>query len=184
MALTAGLCLLNGRYELIRTMIAKAGGGELWGAVDKTEYVKPYLLKAWPFYKDKPDDVQRALWDSELRTLYRVRSTPGSEKSLLQLQDVGIDHAVHCFVMVFEAQGLQTLASVLGGDRSDHVWLSGRPAARRELWQMLGRMAEGLALLHDQQVVHRCVSPGSVFLEPGEGPESCRLGGFEWSIRL
>jgi serine/threonine protein kinase len=184
MAFTADDTLLNGRYQLIGSMISTAGEGQLWGANDVEEWVKSYLLKAWPFYKAKPDDVQRALWDSELRTLYQVRSTPGSEESLLQLQDVGIDHEHRCFVMVFETRGLQTLASVLAGERSSHTWLSGRTGARRELWQMLGRIADGLALLHDQQVIHRCVSPESVFLDPGEGPESCRLGGFEWSIRL
>ena len=184
MVLDAGIRLLNGRYELSGSRIAQSGQGELWGANDTTEYVKPFLLKAWPFHTGKPDDVQRALWDSELRTLYRVRSTPGSEDSLLQLHNVGIDHDERCFVMIFQTEGLRTLASILDGDRSQYSWLSGRPAARRELWQMLGRMADGLALLHEQQVIHRNVSPDSVFLEPGDGPESCRLGGFEWSIRL
>ncbi|NDU75217.1 hypothetical protein GWI34_21690 [Actinomadura sp. DSM 109109] len=165
-------------------MISEEGEAELWGALDEIEYVRPYLLKAWQFYEDKPDDVQRALWDAELRTLYRIRSTPGSEDSLLQLRDVGIDHRLKCFVMVFETEGLVPLASVLGADRSERDWLSGGPSARRELWQMLGRLAEGLALLHDQQVVHRSVSAESVFLDPGKGPESSRLGGFEWSIRL
>ncbi|MFI1400796.1 protein kinase [Streptomyces sp. NPDC020681] len=183
MTLKAGVSLLKGRYELAGSVISTAGEGQLWAANDTSEFVKPYLLKAWPFYEAKPDDVQRALWDAELRTLYQVRSTPGSEDSLLQLQDVGIDHDHRCFVMVFKTEGLHTLASRLG-ERSSHDWLSGRPAGRRELWQMLGRIAEGLALLHEQQVVHRCVSPESVFLDPGDGPDSCRLGGFEWSVRL
>jgi serine/threonine protein kinase len=184
MALAVGTKLLNGHYELIGSRISESGQGELWGARDTTEYVKPYMVKAWPFYSEKPPDVQRALWDSELRTLYRVRSTPGSEQSLLQLHNVGIDHQVRHFVMVFKTEGLDALSSVLSKDRSAFTWLSGQPRARRELWQMLGNIADGLDLLHEQQVVHRCVSPDSVFLEPGEGPESCRLGGFEWSVRL
>ncbi|MEU0249574.1 AAA domain-containing protein [Streptomyces sp. NPDC006235] len=183
MTLTAGVSLLKGRYKIVGSVVSAAGEGQLWGAEDTTEFVKPYLLKAWHFYEAKPDDVQRALWDAELRTLYQVRSTPGSEDSLLQLQDVGIDNDHRCFVMVFKTEGLHTLASRLG-ERSSHEWLSGRSSGRRELWQMLGRIAEGLALLHEQQVVHRCVAPESVFLDPGEGPESCLLGGFEWSVRL
>jgi serine/threonine protein kinase len=184
MTLTVGTRLLNGRYELIGNQIAESGQGVLWGARDTTEYVRPYMLKAWPFYGDKPADVQRALWDSELRTLYRVRSTPGSEQSLIQLHNVGIDHDLRHFVMIFQTAGLRTLSSVLGGDRSSYTWLSGNAASRRELWQMLASVADGLALLHEQQVIHRCVSPDSVFIEPGEGPESARLGGFEWSVRL
>ncbi|WP_432075168.1 AAA domain-containing protein [Streptomyces wuyuanensis] len=183
MTLTAGVSLLNGRYELTGPLASATDEGQLWAANDTTEFVKPYLLKAWPFPDAKPDDVQRALWDAELRTLYQVRSTPGSEGSLLQLQDVGIDHEHRCFVMVFKAEGLNTLASLLA-DRPRHDWLSGRTTGRRELWQMLGRIAQGLSLLHEQQVVHRCVAAESVFLDPGEGPESCRLGGFEWSVRL
>jgi serine/threonine protein kinase len=184
MALKSGVSLLNGRYQLIGSEISKVGDSELWGAMDQEEVSKPLLLKAWSFPDGRPDDVQRALWDAELRTLYRVRSTPGSEESLLQLRDVGIDHDKRCFVMVFKTVGLQTLASMLGPQRGDHVWLSGRPEDRVGLWQMLERFTEGLGLLHDQQVVHRNVVPDSVFLEPGEGPESARLGGFEWSIRL
>ncbi|WP_329035940.1 AAA domain-containing protein [Streptomyces sp. NBC_00178] len=183
MTLAPGVSLLNGRYQIFGRTISASGEGELWAAEDTTEFVKPYLLKAWYFYEEKPDDVQRALWDAELRTLYQVRSTPSSELSLLQLQDVGIDHEHRCFVMVFKTEGLSTLSTTLG-ERSKHEWLSGRTSARRELWQMLGHIAQGLALLHEQQVIHRSVSAESVFFDPGEGPESCRLGGFEWSVRL
>ncbi|WP_426504739.1 AAA domain-containing protein [Dactylosporangium sp. McL0621] len=178
------MTLLNGRYKLVGDQILQAGGGELWGVLDQEEISKPLLLKAWPFTDDRPDDVQRALWDTELRTLYRVRSTPGSEESLLQLRDVGIDHGARSFVMVFQTLGLESLATFLGAKRADFPWLSGRPEDRVAMWQMLGRFTDGLGLLHDQQVVHRNVVPNSVFLDPAEGPESARLGGFEWSIRL
>ncbi|MCF0093942.1 AAA domain-containing protein [Micromonospora sp. MH99] len=191
MALKAGYLLINSRYQLIGSEISKVGDGELWGAIDQEEVGKPLLLKAWAFpdgpdgvRRSRPDDVQRALWDGELRTLYRIRSTPGSEESLLQLRDVGIDYDQRCFVMVFETAGLQTLASLLGTSRGDNVWLNGRPEERVGLWQMLERFTEGLGLLHDQQVVHRNVVPESVFLDPDDGPGTARLGGFEWSIRL
>ncbi|MGV9292788.1 AAA domain-containing protein [Amycolatopsis sp. NPDC003676] len=184
MALAAETILLGGRYRLVGSPIATAGDTELWAGVDEEEWAKPYLVKAWPFPDAKPDDVQRALWDAELRTLYRIRSTPESEHSLLQLHNVGIDHDQRCFVMIFETPGLASLTSVLTGDRGNHAWLSGRVDARRELWLMLARIANGLALLHEQQVVHRCVSPDSIFLDPKEGPESAMLGGFEWSVRL
>jgi serine/threonine protein kinase len=190
MSLSAGSRLLNGRYRLIGSEISKVGDGELWGAIDEEEVGKPLLLKAWAFPngpdgspRHRPDDVQRALWDGELRTLYRVRSTPGSEDSLLQLRDVGIDYDERYFVMVFETAGLQTLAALLGS-RGDHDWLNGRTEERVGLWQMLARFTDGLGLLHDQQVVHRNVVPESVLLDADEGPASARLGGFEWSIRL
>ncbi|MCX4528569.1 MULTISPECIES: AAA domain-containing protein [unclassified Streptomyces] len=183
MKLGPGDALLGGRYELLRHLDPPFDEGRLWTANDNWEYVKPYLLKTWHFSEEGPDQVQRAFWDAELRSLYQVRSSPGSERSLLQLHNVGIDHDHHCFVMVFETNGHRTLASMLA-DRRSCPWLSGRPSDRQSVWRMLGRLASGLELLHQQQVVHRCVSAETVFLDPDSGPESARLGGFEWSVRL
>ncbi|MFE3125231.1 AAA domain-containing protein [Streptomyces hydrogenans] len=183
MTLTRGDTLLGGRYRLARALNSNDTQVQLWSAEDTEEYVRPYLLKSWQFSESGPDQVQRALWDAELRSLYQVRSSPGSERSLLQLHNVGIDHEHHCFVMVFETEGHDTLASLLS-EREKHSWLSGRPTDRLTLWRMLARTAEGLDLLHRQQVVHRSVSPETVFLDPDVGPESARLGGFEWSVRL
>ncbi len=183
MKLGPGDVLLGGRYELLRPLDSPSEEGRLWTANDNLEYVKPYLLKTWHFSEDGPDQVQRALWDAELRSLYQVRSSPGSERSLIQLHNVGIDHDQGCFVMVFETNGHRTLASMLA-DRRSCSWLSGRPADRQSVWRMLGRLASGLDLLHRQHVVHRCVSAENVFLDPETGPEFARLGGFEWSVRL
>lgn len=178
-----GSALLGGRYELVRLLDSPFGEGQLWTANDTEEWVKPHLLKTWRFSDDGPDQVQRALWDAELRSLYQVRSSPGSERSLLQLHNVGIDHEHRCFVMVFETNGHRTLAAMLA-ERRNWPWLSGRQSDRQSLWRMLGRLASGLDLLHRQQVVHRCVSAETVFLDPETGPESAQLGGFEWSVRL
>ncbi|MFJ7001058.1 AAA domain-containing protein [Streptomyces albidoflavus] len=183
MRLVPGDVLLGGRYEILQPLESFSDEGSLWTANDTDEYVKPYLMKTWHFSESGPDQVQRALWDTELRSLYQVRSTPGSERSLLQLHNVGIDLEHHCFVMVFEADGHRTLASLLA-DRPGCSWLSGRDSDRQLIWKMLDRLASGLDLLHRQHVVHRCVSPETVFLDPEAGPGSARLGGFEWSVRL
>ncbi|SFD42408.1 protein kinase family protein [Streptomyces aidingensis] len=183
MRLVPGDVLLGGRYEILQPLDSFSDEGRLWTANDTDEYVKPYLMKTWHFSESGPDQVQRALWDTELRSLYQVRSTPGSERSLLQLHNVGIDLEHHCFVMVFETDGHRTLASLLA-DRPGCSWLSGRDSDRQSIWKMLDRLASGLDLLHRQHVVHRCVSPETVFLDPEAGPESARLGGFEWSVRL
>jgi hypothetical protein len=45
-------------------------------------------------------------------------------------------------------------------------------------------LALGLTQLHDQQMLHRALSADSVFLDPAVGPESMRLGGFEWTVRV
>ena len=52
-----------------------------------------HLLKTWAYEGDEPDRVRRALWDAELRTLYRLGSTPGASDALVVLRDAGLDRA-------------------------------------------------------------------------------------------
>jgi hypothetical protein len=69
--------------------------------------------------------------------------------------------------------------------RGQFGWLSNLDAgARRELWQGLQLIADGLQLLHDQNILHRNLTAEAVLFNPQLGPRSFRLGGFEWSIRL
>src|SRR4051812_16931224 len=118
---TKGARLLSGRYELYRPLEA-GGTGEAWLGVD--EHEEEYLIRLWPFEGGSPDLGRRALWDHELRTLYRVGSSPGAELSLLTLHDAGVDRDRSWFVMVLAGEGTETLAHVLGDERKDHAWLS------------------------------------------------------------
>ena len=147
MRLVPGDVLLGGRYEVLQPLDSFSDEGSLWTANDTDEYVKPYLMKTLALFGGWAGSGERALWDTELRSLYQVRSTPGSERSLLQLHNVGIDLEHHCFVMVFEADGYRTLASLLA-DRPDCAWLSGRGSDRQSIWKMLDRLASVLDLLH------------------------------------
>jgi serine/threonine protein kinase len=179
---TEGVGVLSSRYELYRPLEA-GGTGEAWLGVD--ENAEEYLVRLWPFEGESPDLGRRALWDLELRTLYRVGSSPGAELSLLTLHDAGVDREHSWFVMVLAGEGTTTLAQILGNERKDHPWLSQSYGdARVRLWEMLERLAQGLELLHDQQIIHRNVTAESVFFDPRRGEQSARLGGFEWSIRL
>src|SRR3712207_8763059 len=48
----------------------------------------------WTYTKaegNKPGDYQRALWDLELRTMYRLGSSPGAEETMLVIRDAGVD---------------------------------------------------------------------------------------------
>jgi AAA domain/Protein tyrosine and serine/threonine kinase len=175
--------ILRGRYRLAnRLEMPTLPEGEAW--VARGEFDTEYLAKVWPFAGPKPDDVRRSLWDAELRTLYRIGSSPGAETSLLVLRDAGVDDSANAFVMILEAPGYSPLSSLLA-NRAATPWLAAtNPDRRRLLWTALRRLADGLALLHDQHVLHRNVSAENVFLSTALGPESVRLGGFEWSIRL
>lgn len=161
---------------------------ESWTGVD--EYQTEYLVKVWPFRGDSPDPFQRALWDSELRIMYRVGSSPGADQSVLVIRDAGVDRENQCFVMVPEAQGsgYKTLAGALA-ERKNFAWLQSRNvhrdmAARHQLWLGFQHLANGLRILHEQHVLHRSVNPEAVFFHPELGTSSFRLRGFEWSLRL
>jgi serine/threonine protein kinase len=177
-----GVRVLRSRYQLISGPVVRDEAGQGWLAVDDDD--SRFLVKLWPFQGERPDDLQRALWDAELRTLYRVGSSPGAEDAILVLRDAGVDRDAHCFVMVLEAPGYESLSAALS-QRAEVAWLSPRDAqARHMLWTGLQRLASGIRLLHEQYILHRDVRAETVFFNSQLGATSLRLGGFEWSVRL
>jgi AAA domain/Protein kinase domain len=183
MLFTRRQALLRGRYELVRGPIADDQSSETWLGIDDVAEV-PYLMKVWPFRGPTPDPYQRALWDRELRMLYRVGSSPGADRALVVVRDAGVDLDAGCFVMVLAAVGYEPLSGKLR-ERKSTSWLSTREVGtRRELWLGLQRVADGIRLLHEQNMLHRDVEARSVYLDNDVGPTSFRLGGFEWSVRL
>lgn len=69
--------VLGGRYALTRRLEDSDALSERWLGVgsDNTRY----LIKLWRYSGAEPDHVARALWDAELRTLYRIGSSPGAD---------------------------------------------------------------------------------------------------------
>lgn len=182
MSLVIGTSLLRGRYEITRSRAVSHSDSAAWTAI--SEDGVRHLVKTWSYTGDEPDRVQRALWDAELRTLYKVGSSPGASDALAVLKDAGLDRDAQCFVMVLEAPGYDNLGAALTA-RSEHAWMSLREARnRRDLWRAAARVAAGLSLLHVQQVLHRDVGADALLFSVDEGADSIRLGGFEWSVRL
>ena len=149
-----------------------------------------YLVKLWPWIDETESMLLRALWDGELRNLYRLSSSPRAEDSLLTMKDAGVDEADHVYVMVLRGKDFHsytTLARALA-DRTRYPWLQRKsfedPHSRYRLWQGIYRIAAGIELLHSQDIMHRNVCAETVYFDPPQGPESWRLGGFEWSLRL
>lgn len=178
---TVGTLLLRNRYEITGGPHPGDGESQVWEAFSDGY---TYLLKTWTYEGEQPDRVQRALWDQELRTLYKVASSPRSDDALVVLKDAGLDRDHQCFVMVLEAPGYKRVADALQ-HRARYPWLSNRgTAAREQLWSGLRRVATGLNLLHERQVLHRGVDLDSLFFDEDLGAESLRLGGFEWSVKL
>jgi hypothetical protein len=56
--------------------------------------------------------------------------------------------------------------------------------SRVALWRGCLRLIEGLAHVHRFRAVHRALRSENIFLDSRRGPDSLRLGGFEWSVRL
>jgi len=121
--IASGLKLLRSRYHLVAGPLVQDAAAQAWVGVDEDD--SKYLIKLWPFDGDRPDDLQRALWDSELRTLYRVGSSPGAEDTILVLRDAGVDRDARCFVMALEAPGYEILAGALTR-RAEVSWLAPR----------------------------------------------------------
>jgi hypothetical protein len=180
--LTPGVTVLRGRYSLAQRLTAFPEF-EVWQAED--EYGAPVLIKAWPYSGARPDDVLRALWDVELRNLFQLSSSPESESQILIVKEAGIDYDLSYFVMALTCPGITLLESLLQ-NRKHHEWLRDLKSVpiRATLWKGLRGIASGLAQLHRQQMLHRNISADAIFMAPELGPESMRLGGFEWTVRL
>jgi KaiC/GvpD/RAD55 family RecA-like ATPase len=175
--------LLHGRYEC-HTPI-RADDPDEWSGID-TDSGSPYIIRTWPFEQGS-GSFRRTVWDNDLRTMYKLSSSPGAKRSLVVMHDGGIDTEVGKFVMVLEAKGHRTLDCALQ-DRSKHDWLNfknlERSEERRSLWGALLGIARGLLLLHRQRVVHRNVTAESVYFDDESALDSWRLGGFQGSWRF
>ncbi|MBN2286672.1 MAG: AAA family ATPase [Tissierellales bacterium] len=186
MSIESGRKVLRGKYELISQLMPDHSmqPSEAWLAVD--DYQTEYIIKLWPFQDNGANELQRALWDFELRNLYRVSSSPGAEQVLLVVHDAGVDFQYGCFVMVMQARGAgyDNLGQALK-HRNQYDWLSDNDVEQRQkVWRGLKQIAQGVQLLHSQAILHRNVNADNVFFHPDSGAKSFRLGGFEWSIRI
>lgn len=178
--------VLNGRYTLTQR-IAMPGvqPSELWEAVDGDGNL--HTLKIITYAGDKPPSEIRRLWDNDLRVMYRLSSSVGANDRLVVMTDAGIDTAKSAMILVYEGQQHVTLAAMFG-KRDSTDWLSFQKLKerhiRRELWRSLLQLARGLKSLHDQNLIHRNVTPETIWSRQGEGAESMRLSGFDWSARI
>ena len=181
--------VLNGRYTLT-SRVPRPGiePSQLWEATDSDGNY--HTLKVTAYVGEKPPSEVRRLWDNDLRVMYRLSSGAGADGQLVVMTDAGIDTAKHAMVLVYEGCGYVTFAEMLKlrEQKEDKDWLSlnslkSRPV-RRELWSSLLRLASGLKSLHDQNLIHRNVTPEAIWGIQGEGPISLRLGGFDWSARI
>lgn len=181
--------VLNGRYTLTtRISRPEIETSEFWEATDgEGNY---HTLKITPYVGEKPPSEVRRLWDNDLRVMYRLSSSAGAGGQLVVMTDAGIDIAEHAMVLVYEGCEYVTFAEMLKERESKEYkdWLSVNSLKirriRRALWCALLQLAGGLKSLHDQNLIHRNVIPDAIWGRQSDGPESLRLGGFDWSARI
>ena len=181
MTLAVGDRLLGSRYRLTGGLGADPDGSDTWTGVDTEQ--SPVLIKTWRFAGQSPDQINRALWDTSLRVLYRLSSSAGAARSLLLLRDAGIDAATSAFAMVLKGPG-QSAVRLTDALRGNPALYPSSADDRLKTWRALQRLAEGINLLHQQQVLHRNVGAEVAYLDPTSGLDTLRLGGFEWSTRV
>lgn len=142
--------LLGGRYQL-EVLIARGGMADVYRATD-LRLERPVAVKLVRDAKEAPR------FDAEIRTLSNLRH-PG----IVSLLDAGTTAEGTPF-LVLELRTEPTLETLLGAGplAPDRVAVIGR------------RLADALAYLHAQGVVHRDVKPGNVFVDD----EAVRLTDF------
>jgi len=180
--------VLNGRYTLTE-MVVMPGvhdqASELWEATDREGGF--HTLKITPYAGDKPSSEIRRMWDNDLRVMYRLSSSAGATGQLVVMTDAGIDATERAMILVYEGSQYVTFAQELRA-RKETDWLSFNKLrerhVRRALWISLLQLAKGLKSLHDQNLIHRNVTPEAIWGRRGEGPESLRMSGFDWSARI
>ncbi|NOT05129.1 MAG: AAA family ATPase [Anaerolineales bacterium] len=186
MTLQTGITVLRDKYQLLQKVedVHDVQPYETWIAKDDND--SNFLIKTWPYFSDNANELQRALWDAELRSMYRVSSSPGAEGSLLVVRDAGLDKKNKCFIMVMVSFG-SDYARLIDAlqNRKEYMWLSNRePDSRVRLWRGLKQIALGIQLLHSQAILHRNISAENIYFHPDNDPSTFRLGGFEWSLRV
>jgi len=174
--------ILHDRYRLTKR-VSRTDRHESWLALDPES--GNVLVKAWPYETEQPNEVIRALWDRELRNLFRLSSSPDADEKLVILRDAGVDKRARCFVMVLAAPGFEPLSKLLE-NRARHEWLRDmrQPDVRVSLWRAVRELAHGLGQLHQQQMLHRALTAECILLDSAVGPETMRLGGFEWTVKV
>ncbi len=177
--------VLYGRYELSDELRvdhfpgAREAGLEAYRAVDKAT-LQPVVIKVFPI-PSEPElkSFALALWDREVRTSHLATSGPKGNR-LLRLLDARQDREKSMLVLVSEAGG-QSLAELLAMDPRPGLL---RPQNRADLWQAFLEVATALEALHSAGLIHRNVSPESIYLEETEETALFRLGDFSWSVYL
>ncbi len=176
---------LSDRFDLEETFLSSPNTATLKSAVLRAvdrRTDEPVVLKYWEKTGGAVDDDLRELWRHEMRQSERVRAFPRADEVVVEALAVGESSDAFYVVIPSDLAPLEFSARFV---RSDH-WLRSLqgPRARIVLWQNLRRLADALAAVHGQGLVHGRIDGRAIYTAGAATQADFRLGGFEFCLRV
>jgi eukaryotic-like serine/threonine-protein kinase len=154
--------VLDGRYRLDE-VVGRGGMATVHRAHDLV-LARDVAIKLFPPVLDDADDLLRH--SSEIRILATL-SHPG----LVTLYDAGEVHDVDGLQEVYLVMELVTGSTL--ADRLQHG-----PMPVEEVVSIGRQVADALALVHEQEIVHRDIKPGNILIAPHELEPTVKVADF------
>lgn len=151
-----------------------------------------FLIKIWP-KSDSESHLIKELWLDEIRQLQVLKNSPNSVDYLLVINNAHYDD--ESYSIVYDCDEHDTLLSVYleqldkaNSREQRKSWLHATnlsvPKNRIKLWQNILNIAYGLAILHQNGLLHRKVSAENIVVRNEDSISDFRLTGFEWLLSV
>lgn len=169
----------------------------VWKYLDGNDVFKLKELKAKDIFKN---NVAKEIWLNETRQLNKLKSVTNAKEYLEVIHDSFIDDEGN-YCLIYQSSDTTTsleyfLSTIEESktrislfSKSKGHWLSKNQVSsitsRMILWKNILRLVEAIAILHDQDIIHRNISIKSVIYDDSEDvddTERFSLGGFEKSL--
>lgn len=169
----------------------------VWKYLDGNDVFKLKELKTKDVFKG---DIVKEIWLNETRQLNKLKSVTNAKEYLEVIHDSFIDdEGNYCLIYPSSesATSLKTFLSTIPEPKSrislfsktKGHWLSKSQitsiTSRMILWKNILRLVEAIAILHDQDIIHRNIGTASIVYDDSkdiDDTERFVLGGFEKSL--
>lgn len=169
----------------------------VWKYLDGNEVYKLKEFKSNDIIKN---DIAKEIWLNETRQLNKLKSVTNAKEYLEVIHDSFIDDEGNYCLIYPSSETTTSLESFLLTieesktrislfSKTKGHWLSKNQitsiTSRMILWKNVLRLVEAIAILHDQDIIHRNISSKSVIYDDSEDVDDTEkfiLGGFEKSL--
>ncbi|AZN68561.1 DUF2075 domain-containing protein [Acinetobacter haemolyticus] len=151
-----------------------------------------FLIKIWP-RQENENNLIKELWMDEVRQLQVLKNFPNSKEYLLVINNAHYDD--ESYSIVYDCDENETLLSVYldklydsnsREQRKNLIYKENliKNKNRIKLWENILNIAHGLAILHQNGLLHRKVSVDNIVIKKEESSYNFRLTGFEWLLSV